>query len=63
MTKQEAAIVMAYTGIMLGKFSDFHGYAEKVMERPIWTHQFGNKEICKELKEKAKEDFVNLKVT
>lgn len=31
MTKIEAAIVSAYTGILIGEFEDFHDYAEEVM--------------------------------
>lgn len=31
MTKREAAIVSAYTGYLIGEFSDFQAYAEEVM--------------------------------
>ena len=31
MTKKEAAIVSAYTGVLIGKFDEFHKYAEKAM--------------------------------
>ena len=62
MTKNEAAIVSAYTGIMLGEFSDMHEYAEKIMGHPIWTHQFGNKEFVEKFKEAARNDFINLEV-
>ncbi len=63
MTKREAAIVMSYTGITLGSFSDFHEYAEKVMGRPVWTHEFASREVCDQLKEAAKEDFINISVS
>lgn len=39
MTKREAAIVSAYTGIMLGKFSDMLGYIEEILGRPVHTHE------------------------
>ena len=62
MTKREAAIVTAYTGKMLGAFSTFHEYVEEIMGRPIFTHEMGRKEIAEEIKEKSKEDFINLEV-
>lgn len=36
----DMAVVSAYTGRLMGKFSDFHGYCEKLLGKPIWTHQF-----------------------
>lgn len=63
MTKNEAAIVTAYTGIMIGEFSDFHEYAEKLMGYPIWTHQFGSEEFAKKIKEAAKSDFISMEIS
>lgn len=60
MTKHEAAVIMAYTGISIGSFLDFHEYAEKIMGRPVWTHEFGSPKITKELKEKSKPDFIKI---
>lgn len=60
MTKREAAIVSAYTGYLIGKFSDFHAYAEEVMGRPIFAHEFPS--IADELKEKSKKDFMSIKI-
>ena len=60
MTKKEAAIISAYTGIMVGSFSDMHEYAEKIMEHPIFTHHFADKQLCEKLKEKAKPDFIEI---
>jgi hypothetical protein len=62
MTKKEATIVSAYTGYMLGDFSDMHEYVEKIMKRPVFTHELGNKKFCEEIQEKAKEDFISIKV-
>ena len=62
MTKQEAAIVSAYTGMLVGKFSDMCEYVEKILQRPVWTHQLANKEFCKEIKNKSKQDFCNIYV-
>lgn len=62
MTRKEAAIIGAYTGILVGKFEDLHSYAEKVLNRPIFTHQFADPELAEELKEKSKPDFISLVV-
>lgn len=60
MTKREAAIVSAYTGYLIGEFSDFHAYAEEVMGRPVFTHELPS--IAEELKEKSKKDFMSIKI-
>ncbi len=63
MTKQEAAIIMAYTGttLLTGEdFSIFHKYIEEKLERPVWTHEFADKAVWKQIKEASKEDFINL---
>jgi len=62
MTKREAAIVSAYTGFLLGSFADMHEYAEELFGRPVWTHEFGAKEVADKLKELAKPDFISLSV-
>lgn len=62
MTKNEAAIVSAYTGYLIGKFSDMHEYIEKIMERPIWTHEMADKTIAEEIREKSKKDFISMEV-
>lgn len=60
MTQEERLIVSAYTGILMTDFSKFHEYCEKVMGRPIWTHEFTYKEFWQELKEKVKNNFIKL---
>jgi len=62
MTKNEAAIVAAYTGKFLGVFSDLHEYIESILNRPVFTHELANKEVIKEIKEKSKNDFINIEV-
>jgi hypothetical protein len=62
MTKREAAVVSAYTGFLLGNFSDMHEYIEKIMGRPVWTHELGSKEVFDKIKELATEDFMKLEV-
>ena len=62
MTKREAAIVSAFTGILIGKFSDMHEYIEEVMDGPVMTHQLGNKEFCQTINDKSKQDFISIDV-
>ncbi len=63
MTKQECAIIMAHTGICMltgEDFSIFHEYIEKLMGRPVFTHELGNEEIFEAIKEKSLNDFLKL---
>ena len=57
MTKHEMAVASAFTGICFGKFEYMREYAEKLLGRPIFTHEFGSDAFSKELKEKSKNDF------
>lgn len=59
MTDQEKAVVMAYTGICMlsgEKFGIFHQYVEKIMGRPIWSHEFAT--LKNEIREASYEDFL-----
>lgn len=63
MTKKECAIVMAYTGICMLKGEDigiFYEYIAKLMERPVFSHELANEEICEAIKEKSLNDFLKL---
>lgn len=60
LTKEQAAIIGAYTGITCGPFSDVHELAEKLLKRPIWTHEFANKAVAAEIKEEARPLFLAL---
>lgn len=63
MTDKEKAIVSAYTGIAMlagDKFPIFHKYIEDILGRPVWTHELASEEVWEEIKEKSKEDFINL---
>lgn len=60
LTKEQAAIIGAYTGFMCGPFSDIHEYAERIMGRPCWTHEFGDEEFAGKLRDAARDDFFSL---
>lgn len=55
MTKYEAILISAYTGYLLtNDFSDVHEFCEKLLGRPIFTHEFASEDVNKEIKEKCK---------
>lgn len=60
MTKKERIIVSAYTGVLMCDFSDVHEYVEKALGRPVWTHEFANEVMQKEIQEKTMADFLAL---
>lgn len=62
MTKQEAAIVAAYTGYLIGDFTVMHEYVEKILGRPVFTHEMGTVAVADEIREKSKADFCAIKV-
>lgn len=58
LTKEQAAIVGAYTGFAAGPFDAIHEYASKKMGRPVWSHEFSDKAFCEKLREASKSDFL-----
>ena len=62
MTKKEAVIISAYTGVFIGDFSSLHKYIEEKLKRPVFTHELANEKVISEIKEKSKEDFINIEV-
>lgn len=63
MTKREAAIIMAYTGtaMLTGEdFDIFHKYVEHILGRPVFTHELGSESVWDEIKEKSKNDFLDI---
>ncbi len=53
--KRVAVLGSALTGTLLCDFADFHEAAEDLLERPVLTHEFANKQLMADLKEKALE--------
>lgn len=60
MTEKERIIVSAYTGYLLCDFIKVHEYIEEKLGRPIWTHELANEEIQEEIRDKCRDDFVEL---
>lgn len=61
-TKREAAIISAYTNYLIGDFTDMHQYIEEVMDRPVFTHELADTRVVDEIREKSKNDFINLEI-
>ena len=60
LTRAQGAIISAYTGITAGNFGDMQTYAENLLGRPIFTHEFAFKEVWDELREAARADFISI---
>lgn len=57
MTLHEKVVLSAYTGILMCDMSEVHRYIEKLLGRPVWTHELASEALWSEIKEKAKPDF------
>jgi hypothetical protein len=60
-TRREAAIITAYTGVTLGDFDAFSDYATEKMGS-IGSAQMASKAWWDELHEKSKGDFLSLQI-
>ena len=60
MTNDERFVATAYTGILFCDWSDFHEFAEKLLKRPLFTHEFASKELWMEMKHQVKADFMRM---
>lgn len=55
MTKEEGIILSAYTGYLLvDNFGDVHEFVEKLLGRPVWTHQLADPAIHEEIRRECK---------
>lgn len=61
MTKKEAVVIEAYTGVCMLKGEDrnlFYKYINQLMGRKVYTHELPV--LINEIKEKAKPDFIKI---
>ena len=59
--KEQAIIITGFTGILCGKFSDFHEDAENRLGRGIYTHEFADKKFWSEaVKPMYEKDFIEI---
>lgn len=61
MKHAEAVLVSAYTGVLLAKnFADVQMFRERLLERPIFTHEFGDEAVQKRIREKCRPYILNM---
>lgn len=61
MTKREAVLISAYTGYLLvADFSDVAEYCQKVLGRPIYTHEYADPDLQRELQDKLRPRIAEL---
>lgn len=58
LTKKQAAIITASTGVLVGSISNFHEYAEKICGHAIYTHELYLESMLNYLKERSRNDFL-----
>jgi hypothetical protein len=63
MTKHEAAVMSAFTGVLCAPFDVFHAYVEKIMERPVYTSELGEPAVADAIKVRARTDFLEICAT
>ena len=61
MTREEAILLSAYTGFLLAPdFSEVHKFCEDTLGHPIWTHEFADSCVQKEIQEKLRPQIMEL---
>lgn len=60
LTKEQALVVMGYTGFTTLPFSDFHEDVEKRLGRPVFTHEFADSAFADKVKELYRKDFIEM---
>lgn len=63
MTLEERVIVETYTGYCMTSGDErnaVYKYMEKLLGRPVYTHELAQEFVVKMLQEKSKEDFIEL---
>lgn len=58
LTKEQAAIIGAYTGVACGPFSDVHQKIEQALKRPVLTHELGTPDIWQEIRTAVRPEFM-----
>lgn len=63
MTLEERVIVETYTGYCMtsgDERDEVYKYMQKLLGRPVYTHELAQKSVMKKLHEKSKADFIEL---
>lgn len=60
LTREQAAVLSAFTGVMMGEWADFQEYAERLLGRAVFTHEFAQDTLSAQIREAARDDFMAL---
>lgn len=60
LTLEQAVVVSAYTGFLCCPFSELHKYINRLMGRPVYTHEMGESEIAARIRDLARADFLKI---
>lgn len=60
LTREQAALIGAYTGILCGPFGDVHEKIEQTLGRPVFTHEMADKELWALVRTKLKDEFASV---
>ena len=60
LTREQAAIIGAYTGITCGPFEDIQALGDKVMGFPTFTHMYGDRAFVEHLRETVRPQFIEI---
>jgi hypothetical protein len=60
LTKEQAIVVSAYTGVLACEFPDLHEAIEERLGRPVFTHELGSGPVWDEIKAAFRDDFMAL---
>jgi hypothetical protein len=60
MTKREKIVVSAYTGILMCEFNELQEYAEPLLNRPVYTHEFSYSHVVEEIKQRSRAEFLEI---
>lgn len=60
LTKEQAVVISAFTGVLACDFGDMHEYIEKKLGRPVFTHEMASEKVMEEIKAATKQDFLSL---
>ena len=63
LTREQAAIIGAFTGILCGPFEDVHGLIERVLDRPVFTHEMVSKDLWEKVKKLIEPEYLAICAT
>lgn len=58
LTRRQAAILGAYTGVLLGPVADLFAYTEELLGRPVMTHELADPDTQEKIEAAAKSDVL-----